>query len=130
MGPETAAFDRFLCGWRDDLRRVLEMDPEGYIGRGHAVLANSITSSFPSIDVLQQYAQQITTFSDHSMDNASTQITFNHDICSCQPSLGTLALFCVSKFGWDGNKVVEKMCTTVVEGTRLRMLCGVGKNVN
>ncbi|KAF8126597.1 PIN domain-like protein [Boletus edulis] len=95
-GPETVDFNHFLCGWRNDLRRVLAMDPEGYIGREH-----------------------VTSFSAPAVDGPVAQTSIDHVINSRQPSLSTLALFCTSKFGWDTNVVIQKMHATVLEGTWL-----------
>ncbi|KAF8441336.1 PIN domain-like protein [Boletus edulis BED1] len=118
-GPETVDFNHFLCGWRNDLRRVLATDPEGYIGREHGVLANSIPASFPCPNVLRQYICPVTSFSAPAVDGPVAQTSIDHVINSRQPSLSTLALFCTSKFGWDTNVVIQKMHATVLEGTWL-----------
>ncbi|KAF8125271.1 PIN domain-like protein [Boletus edulis] len=118
-GPETVDFNHFLCGWRNDLRWVLATDPEGYIGREHGVLANSIPASFPCPNVLWQYICPVTSFSAPAVDGPVAQTSIDHVINSRQPSLSTLALFCTSKFGWDTNVVIQKMRATVLEGTWL-----------
>ncbi|KAF8131850.1 PIN domain-like protein [Boletus edulis] len=118
-GPETVDFNHFLCGWRNDLRRVLATDPEGYIGREHGVLANSIPASFPCPNVLRQYICPVTSFSAPAVDGPVAQTSIDHVINSRQPSLSMLALFCTSKFGWDTNVVIQKMRATVLEGAWL-----------
>lgn len=109
---------------------MLVTDPEEHLGRAYAVVANSITDSFPDHDVLQKYVHPATTFSSHlatdSEDVASTsQGGREYHTCSLQPCLRTLASFCKNHFGWDADAAVAKMRATVWAGAELRLLCGV-----
>ena len=127
-----ASFSDFLCGWRDMLRHVLATDPDGFIGRNHAVLANSIDVSFPNVDVLRQYVYPLTTFStrDHSGPGGSVATDSgapSHDVHSRQPCLGTLVTFCARQFRWDGDTVIAKMRSVIWEGACVRALCGVSE---
>jgi holliday junction resolvase YEN1 len=52
----------FLVNWREKLSNQLIYDPNGLIGRKNPSLAKRIPESFPDINVLQLYANPITSW--------------------------------------------------------------------
>ncbi|KIJ05098.1 hypothetical protein PAXINDRAFT_122459, partial [Paxillus involutus ATCC 200175] len=114
-------FAQFLYGWRNDLRHVLETDPDGLLGRKYTKLASMIPDSFPNPAMLQSYASPLTTFSVGSGNPAGSLCPYL--IESQQPDLGALATFCDRHFGWKGDAIVTKMRVTVWEGATVRLMC-------
>ena len=77
----------FLCYWRNNLRTILAFDPQNILGRRYPSLANNVTDNFPSVDLILQYAQPITSWKTDKIPNtASWQ--------RCQPHLTEIAALC------------------------------------
>ncbi|KAF8833369.1 PIN domain-like protein, partial [Paxillus ammoniavirescens] len=120
---QQSEFTHFLRDWQDDLRRVLETDPGGFLGRKYVKIAGAIPNSFPDYDVLQSYASPLTTFSGMGESPAGSPCPYPID--SHQPHLSMLAAFCERHFGWKNEGIVIKLHTTIWEGAALRLMCRV-----
>jgi Holliday junction resolvase YEN1 len=47
--------DAFLDAWRDNLKTLLNNDPDGQLGQRFPALATRITATFPNLQVLGNY---------------------------------------------------------------------------
>ena len=62
----------FLCYWQNNLRTILAFDPQNLLGRRYLSLANNITDNFPSVDLILQYAQPITSWKTDQIPNTAS----------------------------------------------------------
>jgi Holliday junction resolvase YEN1 len=62
----------FLCDWRKKLRIRLAFDPQNILGRRYPSLANNVTDKFPTIDLILQYAQPLTSWKTDQMPNTAS----------------------------------------------------------
>ncbi|KAG6818686.1 hypothetical protein H0H93_002807 [Arthromyces matolae] len=96
----------FLRGWRDRLKSVLA-GPNSILGRQYTVLAQSVTSQFPCIEVLYAYLRPPTSCSD---------VPENHD-----PDLSSLAIWCEKYFSWaSSQKLLDRFRSKVWSGICIR----------
>ncbi|KAF9224643.1 hypothetical protein BS17DRAFT_880019 [Gyrodon lividus] len=122
---QRTEFTCFLHGWRNDLRRVLDTDPDGFLGRKYTKLAGMIPDSFHDYSVLELYTKPLTIFS--SCSDGLVGGWCPYLIESRQPCLGMLATLCKWQFGWTDETTVAKMRATVWEGAAVRLMCGLPK---
>jgi hypothetical protein len=110
----------FLVEWREELVSVLRHDPKKLIGRKNNVVADAVTDAFPNREVLQLYANPITSWT-HPRSGAALIPAVTFDL----PDLKKLASFCYLRFGWSGSDVHEYFESKIWEGVCMAMLCQV-----
>lgn len=111
----------FLCDWRNELRTLLAFDPQNILGRRYPSLANNVTDNFPSIDLILQYAQPLTSWTmDQIPDTASWQPR--------QPRLTEIAALCEKFFSWGSSgDIVSRFKGTLWPGIAIQHLLQVRK---
>ena len=110
----------YLSDVRHELRHLLRTDPMGFIGQQCTVLADNVPEDFPSIQVLRDYAEPLTSWSQGEYMVASIP-----EVCSREADIGGLALFCSQRLGWVPSVMHNKFETCVWPGACLRSLCPV-----
>ncbi|KAK7025857.1 PIN domain-like protein [Favolaschia claudopus] len=107
---------RFLVGWREDVRAELTTNARGHLKSKHKALAAQLPDDFPRIKALNLYAKPITSWSDgHIPPN-----TNNWRVKLA--SLPELALFVKKKFGWKPTDIVDKFRRLTFPGLCIRRL--------
>ena len=109
----------FLCDWRNKLRTLLAFNPQNILGRRYPSLANNVTDHFPSIDLILQYAQPLTSWKTDQMPNtASWQRR--------QPHLTAIAALCEKFFSWGSSgDIVSCFKNTLWPGIAIQHLLQV-----
>ena len=70
-----AGLQDFLRDWCPKLQTLLVHDPNNILGRRYLLLAKNITDTFPSVDVVLQYAHPLTSWTmDQIPDTKSWQL--------------------------------------------------------
>ena len=86
----------FFCEWRPKLRTLLVYDPQNILGRRYPLLAKNITDTFPSIDIILQYAQPLTSWTmDQIPDTKSWRLR--------RPCLAEITSLCEKYFSWGSS---------------------------
>jgi len=98
-----------------ELRHLLCTDPSSFIGQQCQVLANNVAENFPSITVLRNYAEPLTSWSRGRYQAAAIPVVRPHEA-----DISGLSLFCSQRLGWVPSVVCEKFETCVLPGTFLR----------
>jgi len=107
----------YLSDVRHELRHLLRADPLGLIGRRCPVLADNVAESFPSIQVLRDYAEPLTSWSRGQNGVAAIPtVDFN------EADLSGLALFCSQRLGWVPSVVHDKFEIYMWPGACLRSI--------
>lgn len=88
-----AALTDFLAVWRQQVRHVLNTNPNKVLPRARPSLLDHITDTFPDVRVAELYRMPITTWS------TSPEVVFNW--LPRLPRPGVNANFCEARFGWD-----------------------------
>ncbi|KAF8971159.1 PIN domain-like protein [Flammula alnicola] len=111
-----AGLKEFLCDWRRKFRILLAHDPQNILGRRYPSLVKNVTDSFPSIDLLLQYAQPLTSWTmDQIPDTSSWQLR--------QPRLSEIATLCEKFFSWGSSgDIVSRFKETLWRGIAIRHL--------
>ena len=111
-----AGLQNFLCDWRPKLRFLLVHDPQNILGRRYPSLAKNITETFPSVDVVLQYAQPLTSWTmDRIPDTKSWQLR--------RPCLAKVATLCEKYFSWgSAGDIVSRCKETLWPGITIRHL--------
>ena len=111
-----AGLREFLRDWRPKLRTLLVHDPQNILGRRYPSLAKNITDTFPSVDVVLQYAQPLTSWTmDQIPDTKSWQLR--------QPCLTKIATLCEKYFSWGSSgNIVSRFKETLWPGITVRYL--------
>ena len=90
----------FLCDWWKKLHTLLAFDPQNILGRRYPSLAKNITDNFPSVDLILQYAQPLTSWTmDQMLNTASWQCR--------QPNLTEIVALCEKFFSWDHQEILS-----------------------
>jgi Holliday junction resolvase YEN1 len=91
-------------------------DPQNILGRRYPLLAKNITDTFPSVDVVLQYAQPITSWTmDQIPDTKSWQLR--------RPCLTEIATLCEKYFSWGSTgDIVSRFKETLWPGITVRHL--------
>ncbi|KAG9217978.1 hypothetical protein PLEOSDRAFT_1114240 [Pleurotus ostreatus PC15] len=110
-----AALTDFLAVWRQQVRHVLNTNPNKVLPRARPSLLDHITDTFPDLQVAELYRMPITTWS------TSPEVTFNW--LPRLPRPGVIANFCEARFGWDAVMVAAKFHTNLWPGLALRLFC-------
>jgi hypothetical protein len=107
-------FRHFLIAWRDRLREVLRMDPQGLIGRRNPACAENVTDTFPDPDIVHSYLNPLT-----SLSHGQTLPSVNGRI----PDLARLGELCERYFEWATPAgILPKFHKHVWPGVVLRMI--------
>jgi holliday junction resolvase YEN1 len=107
----------FLDNWRHEVKHELKTNSRNIIGKKFVALANSLPSSFPSIEVLNSYVNPVT--------SASLGRPFNPgDIrWDKEPDISKIAQTCEQYFEWGYREAIVKRFRTVIwPGAVLRIL--------
>ena len=115
----SSDLDRFLIGWRNELRNELLNDPQGRLGRKYQTLAQGIPDNFPEPKALQLYCRPIT-----SQVDLSFTPNYSDWLVPGIPSTKDLASLCDSFFGW-GPDILKCMANHVWEGQFIQQLIKV-----
>ena len=120
MSSSRAGLRDFLCDWRPKLRTLLVHDPQNILGRRYPLLAKNITDTFPSVDVVLQYAQPLTSWTMNQIpDTKSWQLR--------RPCLAKIATLCEKYFSWGSSgDIVSRFKETLWPGITIRHLLLVG----
>ena len=116
MSSSRAGLRDFLRDWRIKFRILLVHDPQNILGRKYPQLAKNITDTFPSLDVVLQYAQPLTSWSINQIpDTKSWQLR--------RPSLTKIAMLCEKYFSWGSSgDIVSRFKETLWPGITVRHL--------
>ncbi|KAM5537043.1 hypothetical protein V8D89_009372, partial [Ganoderma adspersum] len=95
---------KHLDRWRDHVRACLRTDPGGFIGRANRALADKMSSSFPSIDVLLQF------LSPALLPAAS----YPAAICPRPIDFPRLGALCELHFGWGNRPQLLQKCRNLL----------------
>ncbi|KAF8958353.1 hypothetical protein BDZ97DRAFT_1842326, partial [Flammula alnicola] len=111
-----AGLKEFLCDWRRKFRTLLAHDPQNMLGRKYPSLVKNVTDSFPSIDLILQYAQPLTSWTMDRIPNTSSwQLR--------QPRLTEIAMLCEKFFSWGSSRdIVSRFKKTLWQGIAIRQL--------
>jgi Holliday junction resolvase YEN1 len=114
-----AGLQDFLCTWRVELRTLLVNDPQNLLGQRYPSLAKNITNDFPSVELVLQYAQPLTSWTmDQIPDTASWHLR--------QPRLAKIATLCEKFFSWGSSgDIVPRFKETLWPGIAIRNLLSV-----
>ncbi|KAF8153351.1 PIN domain-like protein [Crassisporium funariophilum] len=106
----------FLRGWRDEFRTLLVHDPQNVLGRKYPSLAKKITNSFPSVDLILQYAQPLTSWTtDQIPDTTSWHLR--------RPRLAEIATLCKKYFSWASlGDIVSRFKATLWPGIAIQYI--------
>ena len=115
----SSDLDRFLIGWRNELRNKLLNDPQGRLGRKYQTLAQGFPDNFPEPKALQLYCRPIT-----SQVDLSFTPNYSDWLVPGIPSTKDLASLCDNFFGW-GPDILKCMANHVWEGQFIRQLIKV-----
>ena len=101
---------RFLHDWRPKLRTLLAHDPQKILGRRYPLLTKNITDTFPSVDIVLQYARPLTSWTiDRIPDTKSWQLQ--------PPYLTKIATLCEKYFSWGSSgDIVSRFKETLWPG--------------
>lgn len=115
----SSGLRNFLCDWRKRLRTLLAFDPQNILGRRYPSLANNVTDNFPSIEVILQYAQPLTSWKTDQMPNAASWQRR-------QPHLTEIAVLCEKFFSWGSSgDIVSCFKNTLWPGIAIQHLLQV-----
>ena len=114
-----SGLQEFLCDWRNKLRTLLALDPQNILGRRYPSLAKNVTDNFPSVDLILQYAQPLTSWTTDQMPNtASWQCR--------QPHLTKIAALCEKFFSWGSSgDIILRFKNTLWPGIAIQHLLQV-----
>jgi Holliday junction resolvase YEN1 len=115
---DNAQLAMYLSDVRCELRQLLRTDPSGFIGQQCHILANNVPESFPTIKVLRNYAEPLTSWSPGRYQAATIPKG-----CPHEADVSRLALFCSQRFGWVPSVVHKKFETCISPGRSLRSFC-------
>jgi Holliday junction resolvase YEN1 len=89
------------------------------LGRRYQSLANNVTDKFPSIDLILQYAQPLTSWKTDQIPNTASWK-------SCQPHLTEIAALCEKFFSWGlSGDIVSHFKNTLWPGIAIQHLLKV-----
>ena len=109
----------FLRDWRNKLRSLLAFDPQNILGRRYPSLANNITDKFPSVDLILQYVQPLTSW---TMDQVPNAASWQRR----QPHLTEIAVLCEKFFSWGSSgDIVSRFRNTLWPGIAIQHLLQV-----
>jgi Holliday junction resolvase YEN1 len=91
-------------------------DPQNILGRRYPSLAKNVTDAFPSVDVVFQYAQPLTSWTmDQVPDVRSWKLQ--------RPHLAEIATLCEKYFSWGSSgDIVARFKETLWPGITVRYL--------
>ncbi|KAF8188688.1 PIN domain-like protein [Pholiota molesta] len=119
--PSRAALQNFLCEWRQSFRTLLSEDPDHVLGKKLPSLASKIDCSFPSIDVLLQYAKPLTSWTAAGCeppDALSWKLR--------QPRVNDIGTLCEKYFSWGSfQEIVARLKGNLWPGIAVRHLLQV-----
>lgn len=120
---QDEAIAQFLVGWREELRFQLENDPNGLIGRHYKLLARRLNKDFPSITVLRQYVDPVT--------SGSSGFRLNSILWTPRcPDLARMAGLCETLFAWASEGNMQAKFTNIVwPGAIFRSLLQVSYHI-
>ena len=123
MAASTSTYrsglEDFLCGWRNELRTLLAFEPQHILGQRYPSLANNVTDNFPSVDVILQYAQPLTSW---TMDQMPNTVSWQRH----QPNLTEIAALCEKYFSWGSSgEIVSCFKNTLWPGIAIQHLLQV-----
>lgn len=116
----TSSSRRALCAfldeWRVAFRILLEEDPNNVLERRYPSLAKNVTDKFPSVDVLLQYGQPITSSTrDQAPDLSAWHLR--------QPHLAQIGNLCEKYFSWGSSgDIIPRFKDTLWPGIAIRYL--------
>ncbi len=117
---DVGQLHQHLEGWRDHIRACLRTDPSGFIGRANRALADKVPSSFPSMNVLNQFlSPTLLPASSYPTALCPRPIDF--------PCLGSL---CELHFGWGNRPQLLQKCRNLFwtnEVVRMLVTEGLGR---
>jgi hypothetical protein len=109
------ALVQFLVEWWQQLRMLLCMDPDGYIGCRCTAIADNVGNNFPDPHVILAYTHLTTSWSSSfCVDKIPT-------IGMREPDLHGLTSFCTCHFSWHPQILHEKFKHVAWDGACLRM---------
>ena len=94
----------FCIEWRNKVCHALISDPLGILQRRHRELALTIQmmTDFPSPFIIASYLGPLTSWS-------NDQPSFDGTVMSRQPDVMTIARFCIQRFSWSVETLLDKM---------------------
>ena len=94
----------FCVKWRNEVCQTLISDPLGILQRRYRELALTIQMmlDFPSPFIIASYLGPLTSWS-------NDQPNFNGIVLSRQPDVMTIARFCIQRFSWSVETLLDKM---------------------
>ena len=112
-----AQLTMYLSDVRRELRHLLRTDPLGLIGQRCPALANNVTESFPSIQVLRYYTEPLTSWS-----RGRPRVAAVPAVDCSEADISGLAQFCSQRLGWVPSAVHDKFELCVWPGACLRSI--------
>ena len=110
----STALHNFLQTWRDDLRKELCTNSQGFLKSRRTTLSSKISDAFPNLEVLKAYVSPITS---DTVPNAAKLPP--PDRWRREHSLARLASFCESKFEWGTKVQIPKRFASLLWGGAL-----------
>ena len=94
----------FCVKWRNEVCQTLVLDPLGILQRKHRELALTIQTmtDFPSPFIIASYLGPLTSW-------FNDQPSFGGIVLSRQPDVMTIARFCIQRFSWSVETLLDKM---------------------
>ena len=116
MSSSQAGLQDFLHDWRPKFQTLLAHDPQNILGQRYPLLAKNITNTFPSVDIVLQYARPLTSWTmDQIPDTKSWQLR--------RPYLTKIATLCEKYFSWGSSgDIVSHFRETLWPGITVRHL--------
>lgn len=117
-------FQLLLLEWLHNVCQELQTNTHRTLGCCYKKLASQLTpAAFPEYDILCKYAQPITSWSQGPITHHTAALSTIWQ--PREPSIHWITLFCVERFGWSKDTVLERFSKNLWEGVCIRMLCTV-----
>ncbi len=110
-----ADFHNFLQTWRDNLRKELYSNSQGFLKSRRTTLSTKISDAFPNLEVLKAYVSPVTS---ETVSNAA-RLPPPPDRWRREHSLARLASFCERKFEWGTKVQIPKRFASLLWGGAL-----------
>ena len=123
--PKTA-LNVFLENWRESLKEELRNNNKGYLSSKRPSVANSITASFPDLEILERYINPIISSSNECEQNRLSLMNIKYNK---QVNVPLLARFCEEYFEWgEKTRIMNKFRNSCWNGVFIRDLMDVVKS--
>ncbi|KAJ7705213.1 PIN domain-like protein [Mycena metata] len=107
-----------LAVWRERLRHELQTNSSGRLAKRQFKLADTISESFPDVQVAELYLNPLTSRSPGFTGPMPTTQVWRPR----EPSIVQLSAFCSAQFDWHGDELLKKLNSQLWPGVIFRMI--------